>query len=74
MEASARVARINELARKKRTEGLTEAELAEQQKLRAEYLRAFRNGMEQMLESIVIEEPDGSTHSLEKKNSSDECP
>lgn len=62
-----RVARINELARKKRTEGLSEEELAEQQALRAEYLRDFRNGMEQMLESIVIQNPDGTTTPLEKK-------
>lgn len=67
MDTNERVARINELARKKRTEGLTEAELIEQQQLRAEYLKDFRNGMEQMLESIVVQEPDGSTRALNKK-------
>lgn len=67
MDATERVARINELARKKRTEGLTDEELQEQQQLRAEYLRDFRNGMEQMLESIVVEQPDGSTKPLDKK-------
>ncbi len=68
MEAAERVRRINELARKKRTCGLTETEAAEQQQLRAEYLRAFRDGMEQMLESIVIEEPDGTRRPLDKKS------
>ena len=62
-----KVARINELARKKRAEGLSEEEHSEQQALRAEYLRDFRNGMEQMLESSVIKKQDGSTQPLEKK-------
>lgn len=67
MTAAERVARINELARKKRTEGLTDEELAEQQQLRTAYLKAFRDGMEQMLESIVVERPDGSAKPLAKK-------
>ena len=70
MDAQERVARINALARKKREEGLTEEELAEQQHLRAEYLKDFRNGMERMLESIVVEEADGSRRPLEKKKES----
>lgn len=68
MDAAARIERINELARKKRTVGLTEEELREQQQLRADYLKDFRNGMEQMLESIVVEQPDGSRAPLEKKD------
>ena len=67
MDAAARVARINELARKKRTVGLTDEELEEQQQLRAAYLKDFRDGMEQMLESIVIQEPDGTRRPIEKK-------
>lgn len=67
MDAAARVARINELARKKRTVGLSDDELAEQQQLRAEYLKDFRNGMEQMLQSIVVEQPDGTRVPLDKK-------
>ncbi len=67
MDNAERNARINELARKKRTEGLTDEELAEQQLLRTEYLKDFRQGMEQMLSSIVIEQPDGSTSPLTKK-------
>jgi len=67
VDAAARSARINELARKKRTQGLSDEELREQQKLRAEYLRDFRRGMEEMLESIVMEQPDGSRWPLVKK-------
>lgn len=70
MTAAERVARINELARKKRAEGLTEEEQAEQQRLRADYLKDFRNGMEQMLEKIVIEDPDGNQQPLQKKKPS----
>jgi uncharacterized protein YnzC (UPF0291/DUF896 family) len=70
VDAAERNARINALARKKRAEGLTEDELQEQQRLRLEYLREFRQGMEQMLESIVVEQPDGSVVPLRKRSSS----
>ena len=66
-DTSERNARINELARKKRTEGLSEEELSEQQRLRAEYLYEFRQGMEQVLGSIVVQNPDGTTAPLQKK-------
>ncbi len=48
------VARINELARKKRSEGLSEAETAEQASLRRVYLDSIRAQMTQMLDSIRI--------------------
>lgn len=67
MDASKRVERINELARKKRAEGLTQEELEEQQRLRAEYLQAFRGGMEQMLQNVVVQHPDGKRAPLKKK-------
>lgn len=52
--------RINFLANKSKTEeGLTEEELAEQAELRKEYLRLFREGFRQRLESIkVVKEND----------------
>lgn len=46
------LARINELARKKRTQGLTEDELLEQRKLHAIYLAAIRGQVIDLLESI----------------------
>ena len=46
------LARINELARKKRTVGLTEAELAEQKELYKIYLAAIRGQVTNLLERI----------------------
>jgi len=46
------VARINELAAKKKSEGLTEEELAEQKELYKEYLVAIRGQVRQKLESV----------------------
>ena len=61
------IARINELARKSRTVGLTEAEAEEQQRLRAQYLREFRASMEQTLQSVRVEQEDGSYLPLKKR-------
>lgn len=46
------LARINELARKKRTVGLTDEELAEQKELYKIYLAAIRGQVTSLLESI----------------------
>ena len=46
------LARINELARKKRTIGLTEEELAEQKKLYKVYLAAIRGQVTSLLDRI----------------------
>lgn len=62
------IARINELARKKREEGLTPEEADEQQRLRAQYLQEFRASMEQTLQSVRIQEPDGTLTPLRKKS------
>ena len=48
--------RINTLARKKKTEGLTEAEAAEQTVLRKEYITAFRAQIRGQLENIKFVE------------------
>ncbi len=50
--------RINQLAHKKKAEGLTEAELAEQKKLREKFLAEFRENFKRQLETIEIVEPD----------------
>lgn len=62
-----KIERINELARKKKTIGLTEAELAEQAELRAQYLREFRENMEATLKAVRVEQADGTYKPLEKK-------
>lgn len=61
------MARINELARKQKAEGLTPEEQDEQARLRAEYLAAFRAGMQATLEQIWIENEDGVYEKLQKK-------
>lgn len=48
------IERINFLANKKKTVGLTEEEQKEQEKLRKEYLKLFREGFRQRLESIKV--------------------
>ena len=62
-----KIERINELARKKKTIGLTETELAEQAELRAQYLREFRENMEATLKAVRVEQADGTYKPLEKK-------
>ena len=52
--------RINELARKKKSEGLTESELTEQKKLREEYIKLFRNQVEEQLATIKVVDKEGT--------------
>lgn len=62
-----KVERINELARKKRTVGLTEGEVREQAALRQEYLEGFRANMQRVLDSVRLQRPDGTLEPLQKK-------
>ncbi len=59
--------RINELARKAKAEGLTEAEAAEQKELRAEYIAAYRKSLRAQLENMVLVDEDGNERPLKKK-------
>ena len=59
--------RINELARKSKTEGLTDEEKAEQKALRVKYINGFKASLESQLQGLTVVEPDGSKHKLEKK-------
>ena len=59
--------RINELARKSRTEGLTEEEKVEQKILRDEYIAGFRASLTGVLENTYIQTPDGKKTKVEKK-------
>ena len=61
------IARINELARKSKAEGLNEAELKEQAQLRKEYIEAFRRNLRGQLDNIDIKEADGSITNLGEK-------
>lgn len=63
----AKVARINELYHKSKTpEGLTEAEKKEQEKLRKEYIQAFRRNLKKTLDNTEVEYPDGTVKSLKE--------
>ena len=53
------IKRINELAKKKKSAGLTKEEAKEQIELRQQYLDKFREGFKQRLENIDVETPDG---------------
>jgi uncharacterized protein YnzC (UPF0291/DUF896 family) len=58
------VDRINELAKKSREDSLTDSEKAEQQALRQEYLAGIRARAKGAVESITVEESDGTRHKL----------
>lgn len=60
-----KIDRINALARKSKTaEGLTEAEKEEQQKLRREYIDAYKASLHAQLGNTVIVRPDGTRERL----------
>ncbi len=60
--------RINALAHKSKTpEGLTEEEKAEQAILRKAYIEAFRESTRAAVESLYIEQADGSYRQVQKK-------
>lgn len=62
--------RINELARKSRTEGLTEEEKAEQAELRKRYIKSFRQGLENTMNNVYIMDKDGNKKKVEKRKNS----
>ena len=65
-----KIARINELKRISKERDLTEEEKAEQGALRAEYIAGFRANMQHVLESVRIQEEDGSLTALRRKTDS----
>jgi uncharacterized protein YnzC (UPF0291/DUF896 family) len=52
------LARINELAHKKKKEGLTPEETVEQRELRLKFLEDFRSRFKAQLDNIEIVDPD----------------
>lgn len=62
------IERINELYRKSKAEGLTEAEAAEQKELRAAYINAFKNNLRGTLDTLKIQNPDGSIIDVKKRH------
>ncbi len=58
------IKRINELAKKKKSEGLSANEAAEQKALYRSYIDEFKNDLRAQLENIDIKAPDGSVTPL----------
>ena len=62
-----KIDRINELARKSKTEGLTEEEKAEQAVLRREYIDAVKASLTANLDNTYIVDAKGNKRKLGKK-------
>ena len=67
MDMNAVIARINELAAKAKTEGLTEEELAERDKLRRIYIDSVKASLTGHLDNTYIVRPDGTKEKLKSK-------
>lgn len=61
-----KIDRINELARKSRSEGLTETEKEEQTALRNEYRRSVTGNLAVQLQNTYVMTPDGKKHKIRK--------
>lgn len=55
-----KIDRINELAKKQKTAGLSEEEKTEQAILRKEYIEAYKRSLVSQLENLYFVEPDGT--------------
>ena len=67
MEMDKVIARINELAKKAKTEGLTEEELVERDKLRRIYIDSVKASLIGHLENTYIVSPDGTKKKVTPK-------
>lgn len=61
------IARINELAKKNKAEGLTEEELVERDKLRRIYIDSVTGNLKEQLDNTSILYPDGTKKKVTKK-------
>ncbi len=61
------IARINELAKKNKTEGLTPEELTERDKLRRIYIDSVKANLVGQLENTTIVYPDGTKEKVIRK-------
>ncbi len=62
-----KINRINELAHKSKTVGLTEEEKSEQAILRREYIDSFKASLVSQLENTYIVDEKGNKRKVEKK-------
>lgn len=65
------IARINELARKAKTEGLTEEEKAEQAKLRREYIDSVVGNLRAQLDNTYVKKESGEVVRLSVREADD---
>lgn len=63
-----KIDRINELARKQKSVGLTEEEKQEQYVLRREYIESFKRSLVGQLENTYIVRPDGTKEKVTRKD------
>ena len=63
--------RINELAKKAKTVGLTEDEKEEQARLRKEYVKSVVGNLRTQLDNSYVTDENGNEVKLERKNKSD---
>lgn len=61
-----KIKRINKLAAKAKAEGLTDAEKAEQQALRKEYVLSVKKNLRQQIEGIKVVDDSGKDVTPEK--------
>ncbi len=61
------IKRINELAKKAKSVGLTKEETIERDRLRQEYLAAFRKNLVAQLDNTYIVDEQGNKRPLRKK-------
>ncbi len=63
------IARINELAKKNKAEGLTPEETAERDRLRKEYLKEFKAGFQKnILDNLYVVDDEGKEVKVKKKS------
>ena len=62
-----KISRINELYRKSKAEGLTEAEKKEQDLLRKEFVASIRGSLKAQLNNIDMVQEDGTVENLGEK-------
>lgn len=67
MEMEKVIARINELARKAKAQGLTPEEIQERDRLRRIYIDAVKASLTGQLDNTYIVDPDGTKRKLQKK-------
>lgn len=63
-----KIDRINELAQKAKTTGLTEEELSERAALRREYIESYRRSLVAQLDNTYLVDENGNKSKLRKRD------